>query len=292
MLRRKKRSARKRPASALGAQVGVGGGDHADVDVARGRGADALEFAGLEHAQQLRLLAERNVGDLVEEERAAVGEFEATDAVGARVGEGALDVAEELALEGALGERAGVDGDERAAARAARDDAGVCATTSLPVPCSPVMRTFASDGPMRAISSTTGRMQGAVAISSGAPSARRMRFSASSHCARFCALCSSICVRRTVSRRALSQGFWMKSRAPRRMASTARSMLAHAVITMMGSCESLLADAREQVEALAPRGGVAGVVQVDENTIDLLDGERLQDLCRTACREQVEALGF
>ena len=55
----------------------------------------------------------RHVGDLVEEEGAAVGHLEASDAVALGVGEGALDVAEELALEDALGEAAGVDGDQR-----------------------------------------------------------------------------------------------------------------------------------------------------------------------------------
>ena len=39
--------------------------------------ADALELALLEHAQQLGLQLERDLADLVEEERAAVGELEA-----------------------------------------------------------------------------------------------------------------------------------------------------------------------------------------------------------------------
>ena len=46
---------------------------------------------------------------------------------------------------------------------------------------------------------------------------------------------SSICVRRMESRRAFSQGFWIKSRAPRRIASTATSTLPQAVITTTGS---------------------------------------------------------
>ena len=88
---------------------------------ARARRADALELAGLEHAQQLGLLAERDVGDLVEEQRAAVGQLEAADAVALGVGERALHVAEQLALEHALGEAAGVDGDHAAASARARD---------------------------------------------------------------------------------------------------------------------------------------------------------------------------
>jgi len=43
----------------------------------------------------------------------------------------------------------------------------VWATTSLPVPCSPVMSTLASEGPMRAMVARTGCMAGAVAIISG-----------------------------------------------------------------------------------------------------------------------------
>ena len=39
--------------------------------------------------------------------------------------------------------------------------------------------------------------------------------------------------------RGLSHGFVMKSRAPRRIASTAKSTLAHAVITTTGSEESM-----------------------------------------------------
>ena len=81
----------------------------------RGGGrADALELAGLEYAEEFGLLARGDVGDLVEEEGAAVGELEAAYAVGAGVGKCALDVAEELGLEGSLGESAGIDGDERA----------------------------------------------------------------------------------------------------------------------------------------------------------------------------------
>ena len=57
----------------------------------------------------------RNVGDFVQEERAAVGHLEAAHAVHLGVGEGALDVAEELAFEDALRQSAGVDGHQRAA---------------------------------------------------------------------------------------------------------------------------------------------------------------------------------
>ena len=101
-------------------QHGVGGGEHAHVDATGLRGADAFQLAGFEHAQQLGLLAHGDVGDFVEKEGAAVGQFEAADAVGARVGECAFNVAEDFAFEGAFGQAAGVDRDQRHARRAAR----------------------------------------------------------------------------------------------------------------------------------------------------------------------------
>ena len=59
---------------------------------------------------------------------------------------------------------------------------------------------------------------------------------------------SSTCVRTIASSRALSHGFWTKSRAPRRIASTATSTLPHAVITTTGSVASSALQLREQVE--------------------------------------------
>ena len=100
-------------------QVGVGRRDDPDVDPARPRRAEPLELAGLDDAQQLGLLAHRHVGDLVEEQRAPVGELEAADAIGLGVGERAAHVAEQLALEHAFRDAAGVD-DHHRARRAAR----------------------------------------------------------------------------------------------------------------------------------------------------------------------------
>src|SRR5258708_29997006 len=95
----------------FGGDVDIGGGDDADVDAASAGGADALELAGFQNAQELGLEFQGHVGDFVEKERAVVGELEAADAVDARVGEGAFDVAEEFAFEYALGKAAGVHGD-------------------------------------------------------------------------------------------------------------------------------------------------------------------------------------
>jgi hypothetical protein len=72
--------------------------------------AQPFELAGLQDAQELRLLAEGDIGDFVEEEGAAVGQLEAPDPVVLGVGEGAAHVAEELALEQGLGKAARVDG--------------------------------------------------------------------------------------------------------------------------------------------------------------------------------------
>ena len=87
--------------------------------------ADAADLARLERAQQLRLELERQLADLVEEHRAAVGRLEGAGAVAVGAGEGAAHVAEELALDEVRADRAAVDDDERLVrARAALDDLG------------------------------------------------------------------------------------------------------------------------------------------------------------------------
>ena len=101
-------------------EVAVGGGDQADVDGAGALCADAFEIALLQHPQQLALQFERNFADLVEKQRAAVGEFEPADAVAHRAGEGAADMAEELALEQFARDRRAIDPDQRPVAAAAR----------------------------------------------------------------------------------------------------------------------------------------------------------------------------
>ena len=234
----------------------------------------ALELSGLEDPQELGLLARGHVGDLVEEERAAVGELEASDAVRARVGEGALDVAEELALEDALGDAAGVQRHERprGAARGgvegARDDA-------LAGPVLPDDEDVRVGGP-DALDHLEHRahrrrlrdhLRLAVA---GAGSGSRPRAAARWRSARP----SAIWVRSVVSRRVLSHGFWTKSRAPRRIASTARSTVPQAVMTMTGSVGSSSLDPREQVEPLLPRRRVARVVQVDQHRVEVARLER------------------
>ena len=73
---------------------------------------DALVLAGLQRAQEPRLLRGRDVSDLVEEQRAAVGQLEAPRAVRLGVREGALHVPEHLALEHGLRQAARIHRDE------------------------------------------------------------------------------------------------------------------------------------------------------------------------------------
>ena len=62
----------------------MGGGDDAHVAADRRVIADALEHALLQHAQQLHLHRQAHVADLVEEQRAALGDLEAALAGGDR----------------------------------------------------------------------------------------------------------------------------------------------------------------------------------------------------------------
>src|SRR5438105_6398083 len=70
----------------------------------------------LQDAQQLRLQGIGHVPDLVEEERAAVGELELAGTVAVRPGEGAPGVAEELALQELGGDGGAVERHEEALA--------------------------------------------------------------------------------------------------------------------------------------------------------------------------------
>src|SRR5690606_24714551 len=107
-------------------EVAVGRRQDADVDRLGAGVADPHDDLLLDGAQDLHLQVERHLADLVEEQGAAVGRLELARLVGDRAGEGALDVAEQLALEQVLRDGAAVDGDERPvlARRAAVDLAG------------------------------------------------------------------------------------------------------------------------------------------------------------------------
>ena len=60
----------------LDAQVAVGGGDEADVDAAFFDRTDAAERAVFEHAEEFGLQAAGEVAEFIDEQRAAVGDFE------------------------------------------------------------------------------------------------------------------------------------------------------------------------------------------------------------------------
>ena len=94
-------------------QIAVGGRKDPHVDFRRVVRAHAGDFAAFEHAEEFDLGGHRHVADFVEKEGAAVGELELADAIGRGVGEGALDVAEQLAFEDVLAERRAVERDER-----------------------------------------------------------------------------------------------------------------------------------------------------------------------------------
>ncbi len=119
-LRRKYRSSRKLRAWISSLQVAVGGGDDADVGLGRVLGAQPHELALLQHPQQLGLHGEGHLADLVQQQGAAVGQFELALAGLHRAGEGAALVAEEFGLQQRLGDRRAVDADEGPVARGSR----------------------------------------------------------------------------------------------------------------------------------------------------------------------------
>src|SRR5262249_38959487 len=80
-------------------------GDDAHVDPNGLVLADPSDLVLLNRAEELRLECERRLGDLVEEERAAIGLFEEAFSRRDGAGERAARVAEELALEQRLGDR-------------------------------------------------------------------------------------------------------------------------------------------------------------------------------------------
>ena len=80
-------------------EVLVGGGHQPDVGADRLGAAQALELPLLQHAQQLDLRRQIQLADLVEKQRAALGQLEAALLGRLRAREGALLVPEELRLD-------------------------------------------------------------------------------------------------------------------------------------------------------------------------------------------------
>ena len=92
----------------FGAKIAVRGGDQVHVDLFYLGRTDALDFAVLNHAQELGLHGERGLADFVEKDGAAVGVFEQAGPRIGRSGERAADVAEELAFEQGIDQRRAV----------------------------------------------------------------------------------------------------------------------------------------------------------------------------------------
>ncbi len=86
----------------LRVHIGIRSCKHSHVD-APGRGrSDALKISRFENAQKLGLQIERYVRNLIQEQRAAVREFESPHAICSRVGKCALYVPKQLAFEHAF----------------------------------------------------------------------------------------------------------------------------------------------------------------------------------------------
>jgi hypothetical protein len=81
------------------------------LTLARLERADALDLLVLEGAEELGLGGDGHVADFVEEEGAVVGGFEEARLIAISAGEGAADVAEELALEEGFDDGGAVEDD-------------------------------------------------------------------------------------------------------------------------------------------------------------------------------------
>ena len=132
-------------------QVTMGRADDADVDRDLLAPADPLDHPLLQEAQQLGLQPERQVADLVEEQRCrrSACSMRARRLLD-RAGEGAALVAEQLGFEQRLGDRRAVDR-RRTLGPARAGGVQRPGATSLPVPLSPPMITLTSVGATRSI---------------------------------------------------------------------------------------------------------------------------------------------
>ena len=91
-------------------QVLVRGRHDTDIDGDRLNTAERFDHSFLEHPQQSDLHGRRNIADLVQEDRAAVGQREPPRLVAFGVGEGPRFVPEQLALQQRVRQRRTVDG--------------------------------------------------------------------------------------------------------------------------------------------------------------------------------------
>ena len=102
----------KSPRLDLRSEIPNGRGDHADVDLLRFRVSDLSDLLFLQNPEELDLQAQRQLTNLVEEERATVRLLKEPVVGAGRVGEGPANVTEELAFEEVLRDRSAVHRDE------------------------------------------------------------------------------------------------------------------------------------------------------------------------------------
>jgi hypothetical protein len=125
------------------AQVAVRRGDDAHVGLERRAPADGHVLALLQHPQQPGLGLHRHVADLVEKQGSALGLLEAAGKALGGAGKGTLFVAEQLRFDEFARDGGHVDGDERPFRRRPKS-CSARATSSLPVPDSPLIITVRS----------------------------------------------------------------------------------------------------------------------------------------------------
>src|SRR5207244_13601331 len=101
------------PRGHLRLEIAVGRRYDARVHGDRAIAAQSADLSLLDHPQQLRLRGERQLTDLVQEQRAPCSRLERTLAEHVRTGEGAALVPDQLVFDQALRKRAAVQGDER-----------------------------------------------------------------------------------------------------------------------------------------------------------------------------------
>ena len=162
----------------------------------------------------------------------------------------------------------------------------------LPVPFSPVTRTLASDGPTREISSSTGRIDTASAMSIGRTSGLSDRFSASSRCCRRSARASSTWVR------TMRQQPRVLPRLLHEVAGAAAHRFDRHFDAAPGGHDDdrqrriVRAQLRQQVEPFLARGRVARVVEVHQHRVELVAVDRLENRRRRSGRLDPVALAL
>src|SRR5204862_7950946 len=91
-------------------EVGVGGGDDADVDLKRALLAERRDLARFQEAQEFWLQVESEFADLVEEQGAFAGVADQAGVVAVGTGEGAAAVTEQLTFEQVARDGGAVEG--------------------------------------------------------------------------------------------------------------------------------------------------------------------------------------